>query len=103
MSRTKAPTHPAAIDASQLIDWDAPSGRFEHLPKPSLRWLCVGPSGSGKGGFLQNVCINHYWGAFERMYVFSPTALTDTSTWGPVKKYLEKDNGIDLKKEPAFV
>jgi len=102
MSRTKAPTHPAAIDASQSIDWDAPRGRFEHLPTPPLRWICVGPSGSGKGVALQNICINHYRGAFERIIVVSPTAITDTSTWGPVKKYLEKDKGIDLKKEPAF-
>jgi len=28
--------------------------------------------------------------------------VTDTSTWGPVKKYLEKDKGIDLKRELAF-
>jgi len=102
MSRTKAPPHPAAIDASQSIDWDAPRGRFEHLPTPSIRWLVVSPSGGGKGVVLQNICINHYRGAFERIYVFSPTAITDTSTWGPVKKYLEKDKGIDLKKEPAF-
>jgi len=102
MSGMKAPPHPAAIDASQSIDWDAPRGRFEHLPAPSLRWLCVGPSGSGKGVALQNICINHYRGAFERIYIFSPTALNDTSTWGPVKKHLEKDKGIDLKKEPAF-
>jgi len=102
MSRTKAPTHPAAIDASQSIDWDAPRGRFEHLPTLPLRWICVGPSGSGKGVALQNICINHYRGAFERIYVFSPTAESDTSTWGPVKKYLEKDKGIDLKREPAF-
>ena len=101
MSRTKAQPHPAAIDASQSIDWDAPRGRFEHLPTPPPRWICVGPSGSGKGVALQNICINHYRGAFERIYVFSPTALTDTSTWGPVKKYLEKKS-IDLKKEPAF-
>ena len=101
MSHTKAPTHPAAIDASQSIEWDAPRGRFEHLPTPPLRWICVGPSGSGKGVALQNICINHYRGAFERIYVFSPTALSDTSTWGPVKKYLEK-KVVDLKKEQAF-
>ena len=101
MSLQKAQPHPAAIDASQSIDWDAPRGRFEHLPTPPLRWICVGPSGSGKGVALQNICINHYRGAFERSIVVSPTAVTDTSTWGPVKKYLEK-KGIDLKKEPAF-
>ena len=102
MSRTKAQPHPAAIDASQSIDWTAPRGRFEHLPIPPLRWIVVGPSGSGKGVTLQNICINHYRGAFERVIVVSPTAVSDTSTWGPVKKYLEKDKGIDLKREPAF-
>ena len=102
MSGMKAPAYLAAIDASQSIDWDAPRGRFEHLPTPVLRWCAVGPSGSGKGVVLQQLCINHYRGAFERIYVFSPTALSDVSTWGPVKKYLEKDKGIDLKKEPAF-
>ena len=102
MSLRKKAAHPAAIDASQSIDWDAPRGRFEHLPTPNLRWICVGPSGSGKGVAFQNICINHYRGAFERIYVFSPTAISDTSTWGPVKKYLGKDKGINLTKEPAF-
>ena len=37
-----------------------------------------------------------------KSFHFSPTVHTDISSWGPIKKHLENDLHIDLKKEPAF-
>ena len=91
----------AAISPAQAIHWDATGSRFKHMPKPPLRWLLAGPSGAGKGVTMQNLLLNHYRGAFERIYVFSPTAELDTSTWSPVWKYIQDGMGVDLQKEPA--
>ena len=92
----------AAISPAQAIHWDAKGSRFKHMPKPPLRWLIAGPSGAGKGVTMQNLLLNHYRGAFERIYAFSPTAELDTSTWSPVRKYIQDGMGVDLQKEPAF-
>ena len=110
MARSAAPKalphgqtqHPAAISPAQAIHWDAKGSRFKHMQKPPLRWLIAGPSGAGKGVTMQNLLLNHYRGAFERIYVFSPTAELDTSTWGPIRKMLQDKMGVDLQKEPAF-
>ena len=46
--------------------------------------------------------LKHFRGCWERIYIFSPTAVLDKSTWGPVREHLQQDLGIDLSKEPAF-
>ena len=51
---------------------------------------------------MQNMILKHFRGCWERIYVFSPTAVLDKSTWDPVRKHLQEDLGIDLVKEPAF-
>jgi len=51
---------------------------------------------------MQQLILNHYKGAHQRVFIFSPTVHTDISSWGPIKKHLENDLHIDLKKEPAF-
>ena len=70
------------------------------------RWLVVGPSGAGKGVVLQNLCTRLFThngrSCFERIVVFSPTAILDKSTWGPVKQFIEERMDQDLQKEPAF-
>ena len=51
---------------------------------------------------MQNMILKHFRGCWERIYVFSPTAVLDKSTWDPVRKYIQEEMGVDLKKEPAF-
>ena len=51
---------------------------------------------------MQNMILKHFRGCWERIYVFSPTAILDKSTWDPVRKYIQEEMGVDLKKEPAF-
>ena len=71
-----------------------------------LRWIVAGPSGAGKGVVLSNICTrlltHHGKSCFERIYVFSPTAVLDKSTWGPVNTFMEAKMDVDLDKEPAF-
>jgi ABC-type multidrug transport system ATPase subunit len=63
--------------------------------------LLLGPSGSGKTILLQNLILNIYRNCFERIYIFSPSVDVDT-TWAPVKKYIEEDLKIDVKREKTY-
>ena len=51
---------------------------------------------------MQNMILEHFRGCSERIYVFAPTTVLEKSTLDSVQKYLQKDLGVDLKKEPAF-
>ena len=70
------------------------------------RYILAGPSGAGKGVVLQNLCTRLFTtggrSCFERIYVFSPTAILDKSTWGPVRDFMERKMDIDLDKENCF-
>ena len=94
--------HPAAISPAQAIHWDAKGSRFGHMPKPPLRWCLAGPSGAGKSICMQQLLLNHYFLAFERIYIFAPSVHLDVGTWGPVRKMIQNKMHVDLEKEPAF-
>jgi hypothetical protein len=51
---------------------------------------------------MQNLILKHFRGCWERIYVFSPTAILDKSTWDPVRSYIKEELNVDIKKEPAF-
>ena len=56
---------------------------------------------------MQNMILKHFRttqgeSCWERIYIFSPTAELDVSTWGPVKSFIKDRMGVDLNKEPAF-
>ena len=61
----------------------------------------LGPSGAGKTVVLVAMSLRLYRGAFERIYVFSPSVHID-STWVSVKDYIEKDLKVDGSKETLF-
>ena len=100
--------HAAAIDPGKSIAWRHKQSKFPQLDGVlPCRWVVAGPSGAGKGVTLQNCILKHFRTAngdscWERIYVFSPTAVLDTSTWGPVRSFMQERMGVDLKKEPAF-
>ena len=70
--------------------------RYEHLKNFNvLRSLVVAKSGSGKTILMQQMILNIFRdpqgkSIFERVYIFSPTALTDT-VWEPVLKFCRKE------------
>ena len=71
------------------------------LPPTPLRGIILAPSGGGKTALLVSLLLDMYRGAFARIYVFSPSVDIDAA-WRPVKDYIEKDLGVDEKKEPYF-
>lgn len=73
--------------------------RFPQAPELPTRSIVLGPSGCGKTVLLQQFVLDVYRGAFERVYVFSPTVLLD-QTWQPVREYCEKH--LDLQGEECF-
>ena len=95
--------HSAAIDPGKSIAYKHKQSPFPQL-KDMLpcRLLAAAPSGGGKGVTMQNIILKHFRGCWERIYVFSPTAILDKSTWDPVRKYIQEEMGVDIKKEPAF-
>ena len=70
--------------------------RYEHLKNFNvLRSLVVAKSGSGKTILMQQMILNIFRdpqgkSIFERVYIFSPTALTDT-VWEPVLKFCRNE------------
>ena len=72
-----------------------------HLPRPPLRGLLLGPSGSGKGVLLCDLLVRIYAGCFERIYVWSPSVDLDHQ-WDPVKRYSERVLKVDQSKEKTF-
>jgi hypothetical protein len=76
--------------------FDFRRSRYEHLKNFNvLRSLVVAKSGSGKTVLLQQMILKIFrdpqgHSIFERVYIFSPTALTDT-VWEPVLKFCRKE------------
>ncbi len=95
--------HSAAIDPGKSIAYKHKQSPFPQLDGVlPMRWILAGPSGAGKGVTMQNMILKHFRGCWEQIYIFSPTAVLDKSTWFPVRKHLQEDLGINLEKEPAF-
>jgi hypothetical protein len=76
----------------------SPFGDSVLAPTP-CRYLIVGPSGSGKSILLVDFLVRLYRGAFQRVYIFSPSVFID-SAWKPVFTYVERTLGVDSDKEP---
>ena len=68
-----------------------------------VRQIVLGPSGSGKGVYIQNEIPDIYKNMFARIYIFSLSIEVDYQTWKPVKDYIEKDMGIKhTDEEPIY-
>ena len=74
---------------------------FAHLPDLNLRFAFVGTSGSGKGVAMLDLLVRHYRGVFDRVYLYSESATIDRN-WDPLRKYVEKELGVDQKEEKTF-
>jgi hypothetical protein len=90
-----------AIKIYPTDEWTTRGSQHEHLPPTPCRGLLIGPSGQGKTCVLTDMILRLYRGAWERIYIFSPSVHID-STWAPVKDYIETVMKIDGEKEPFF-
>ena len=69
-----------------------------HLP---ARCIICGASGQGKGVAMQSLILNVWRDTMARIFLFSPTATTDT-TWEPVFKYIRKDLKVPEEEQIAW-
>ena len=91
----------SAIKVHPTMEWTTKGSKHQHLPPTPLRGLILGPSGQGKSVAIVSMILDHYRGAWERIYIFSPSIHID-STWAPVKDYIENELKVDGAKEPFF-
>ena len=83
------------------IKYDFKQSKHEVVPKLPMRAMIVGPSGSGKSTLLVSMILDTYRGAFERIFIWSPSVNLD-SIWLPVKKYVKEGLKVDNDKEPCW-
>jgi len=96
------PNEVPKIEPIKIIDYQIKQSKYNMVPKLPCRSILLGPSGSGKTVLLQNLILDVYRGAFERIYIFSPSIDVDSS-WVPVKAYIEKDMKVkNTKDDPIY-
>ena len=83
------------------IKYDFKQSKHEVVPKLPMRAMIVGPSGSGKSTLLVSMILDIYRGAFERIFIWSPS-VNLVSIWLPVKKYIKEGLKVDNDKEPCW-
>ena len=79
-------------------EYELRQSKCEIAPRLSFSQIIVGPSGSGKGIFLQSMIFDIYRDVFARKCVWSPSISVD-SNWTPVKKYIRDNLKVDLKRK----
>jgi len=78
------------IEPIHVQEYVVKQSKYEVCGKLPIRSVILGPSGSGKTVLLQNMILDIYRDCFSRIFIFSPSIEVD-QTWGPVKKYIEKE------------
>jgi hypothetical protein len=82
-------------------EWGSKQSKYPTLPEAGIsNGLLVAPSFTGKTTWLSSWLLDWYKGAYARIYIFSPNALTPE--WAPVKDYIERGLGVDLDDEPCL-
>ena len=89
------------IEPIQVKQYEVKQSKYKQCGTLPVRNVILGPSGSGKTVLLQNLILNVYRGCFERIYIFSPSIIVD-STWDPVKEYMEEEMDIHENTEEQF-
>ena len=69
---------------------------------PGANHIILGPSKSGKSVLWQSMLLDGYKGCFSRIFLFTPSGNVDDSL-EPIKKYIEKDLGHDVKSEGPYI
>ena len=67
---------------------------------PLRLWISA-PSNSGKTVLISSILLDVMRGAYQKIYLFSPSADLD-ATWLPVKRYAREELGQDQRKEPWY-
>ena len=89
------PCHANKLPRAQLFpttEYSSKQPSDPVVPLVPCTGIFLGPSKSGKTVALISLILEQYRGAFERVYIFSPSVNIDDG-WIPVKKYIEEDLG----------
>ncbi len=91
------------IKPIKLKEYNVKQSKYNMVGRLPVRQIVLGPSGSGKGIYIQNVIMDIYKNLFARIYIFSPSIEVDYQTWKPVKDYIEKEMGVThTDEEPIY-
>ena len=89
---------PKVVPISQP-EWQSKQPKYPSLPEAGIsNGLLVAPSFTGKTTWLSSWILDWYRGAYARVFIFSPNALTPE--WEPVRAYVEDELGVDPDDEP---
>lgn len=72
--------------------------RYEQVPQPFLRTMILAPSAGGKTTLLSRLLIDIYTGIFDKIFIYSKTALIDPSykkIFEYIKQTNDEKNGTD--------
>ena len=91
------------IKPIKLKEYNVKQSKYNMVGRIPIRQIVLGPSGSGKGIYIQNEILDIYKNIFSRIYIFSPSIEVDYQTWKPVKDYIEKEMGVKhTEEEPIY-
>jgi hypothetical protein len=60
------------ITPAKIKEYKCKQSRYPHVPELPMRAVIYGPSSSGKSVLLQQLILDVYRNAFERIYIWSP-------------------------------
>ena len=81
------------IKPIKLKEYNVKQSKYTMVGRIPIRQIALGPSGAGKGIYIQNEVLDIYKKLFARIYIFPPfppSIEVDCQTWKPVKDYIEK-------------
>ncbi len=91
------------IKPIKLKEYNVKQSKYNMVGRVPIRQIVLGPSGCGKGIYIQNEILDIYKNLFSRIFIFSPSIEVDYQTWKPVKDYIEKDMGLKhTEEEPIY-
>ena len=91
------------IKTTKLKEYNVKQSKYNMVGRIPIRQIVLGPSGCGKGIFIQNEILDIYKNMFTRIYIFSQSIDVDYQTWKPVKDYIEKEMGLKhTDEEPMY-
>ena len=90
----------------KVAEYDSKQSKYKHIAecgKLPVRGCILAPSSDRKTNLIANLLLDVYRGAFERIYVFSPTSKPGLDmTWDSVRKYVYGEMGTPEEKECFF-
>ena len=91
------------IKPIKLKEYNVKQSKYNMVGRIPIRQIVLGPSGCGKGIYIQNEIMDIYKNLFARIYIFSQSIEVDYQTWKPVKDYIEKEMGLKhTDEEPIY-